>query len=53
LVNWYLCKTDNTNLVAGSDLEGVRWVLFEEVEELSGEIAKTLWPEEVKKIFQV
>lgn len=53
LVNWYLCRSENTDLTVGSDLEEVRWVTRGEVAKLSGEIAKSLWPEEVRKIFEI
>jgi ADP-ribose pyrophosphatase YjhB (NUDIX family) len=53
LVNWYLCSSETTELIAGSDLEEVKWATLEEVLRLSGETAKSLWPEEVKKIFGI
>jgi ADP-ribose pyrophosphatase YjhB (NUDIX family) len=51
LVNWYLCRTSDVDLVVGSDLEEVRWVPLNEVLELSGETEKMMWPEEVRQIF--
>lgn len=53
LVNWYLCRSDNTDLIAGSDLEEVRWVAVDEVKKLYGETGKSLWPEKVKKMFGI
>ena len=53
LVNWYLCRSDNLNLIAGSDLEEVRWVTIPDVEKLSGLTAKSLWPEQVKKLLNL
>lgn len=41
------------DLIAGSDLEEVRWVAVGEVLKLIGEIAKSRWPEEVRKIFEI
>ena len=53
LVNWYLCRSDSTDLIVGSDLEEVCWVAKDEVLKLIGEIAKSRWPEEVRKIFEI
>lgn len=51
LVNWYLCKAGGVNLIAGSDLEQVRWVTADEVLALSGETARSLWPKEIQEMF--
>lgn len=50
-VNWYLCRTSNTDLIVGSDLEEVRWIPVPEVSKLSGETAKLMWPKAVREMF--
>lgn len=52
LVNWYFCKTDNTNLIVGSDLEDAKWVAISDVYNSNGEIARSLWPQEVQELFK-
>ncbi len=51
-VNWYLCKTDTTDLIVGSDLEDVKWVAISDVYDSNGEIARSLWPQEVQEMFK-
>lgn len=52
LVNWYLCKTSEETIIVGSDLDEARWVNKEEVTKLIGDLAKSRWSEEVRKMFE-
>ena len=50
-VNWYECEPLSTGIIAGSDLEEVRWVPFGEVQKVCHENAISLWPVEIQDYF--
>lgn len=50
-VNWYECIPETTDVVAGSDLEEVKWVPFGEVMEVCNSDAIALWPQAVLNYF--
>lgn len=51
-VNWYECKPETTDIVAGSDLDEVKWVPFGEVMEVCDNDAIALWPQAILSYFQ-
>jgi len=51
-VNWYLCKTDEEELIIGSDLEDARWIMLGEVSTVAGELGQSLWPKEIQALFE-
>lgn len=51
-VNWYECTPLTVNIVAGSDLEEVRWVSFEDVIQFCSQGALSLWPQAIQEYFQ-
>lgn len=51
-VNWYECEPESVDIRAGSDIEEVRWVPFEEVQSVCHESAVSLWPIEIRQYFQ-
>lgn len=51
--NWYLCASNETILIAGSDLQEVKWATLAEIAELNSEVAKSLWPDSVKELFGI
>ena len=52
IVKWYECKPLSTDITAGSDLEGVRWVPFVEVRNVCHENDISLWSQEIQEYFQ-
>lgn len=50
-VNWYECEPRSTDIKAGSDLEEVEWVPFDEVKARCYPEATSLWPEGILKFF--
>lgn len=52
LVKWYECFSDTGDVLAGSDLQELKWVSKEEVLEICHERAINLWPDEIKNYFK-
>ena len=50
-VKWYECIPKTYNIVAGSDLEEIKWVSKKDVLNLCRVEAISLWPKEIKEYF--
>ena len=50
-IHWYLCETLNTDYIASSDLSEIKLVHPSKIWDECGEVARSLWPDEVKQYF--
>jgi len=49
---WYECFSDTDNVIPGSDLERLKWVLKKDALNFCGNRAIALWPKEIIEYFQ-